>query len=136
MLYADHASTSFPILFPPKELGGNPSNGHAVGRRAKDALEEARASLQRTLNAPKGSSLVFTSGGTEANNLVLQGCAWDYIITARTEHAAVHLTAEYLANHRSVEVMYLTLDGAGTVFDFRTRLRQGWGPSESRSFWS
>lgn len=134
LVYADHASTSFPTLFPPKESWGNPSNSHTVGRQAKAAMEEAHSLLHRTLRAPEGSSLLFTSGGTEANNMVLQGYPWDYIITARTEHAAVYLTAQYLANHRSVDVIYLTVDGPRPTCA-RTWGCEWWGPCAGRS-WS
>ena len=71
--------------------GGNPSSAHGVGRRARARVERARASVARAVDAdPRG--IVFTSGGTEANVLVLNGCGRSRILTTTIEHPSV-LTA-------------------------------------------
>lgn len=58
---------------------------------------------------------MFTSGGTEGNNLILQGGPWDFIITAATEHTSVHFTVQYLAAQRGVDVIFLPVNGVGEV---------------------
>ncbi|HJA04287.1 MAG TPA: aminotransferase class V-fold PLP-dependent enzyme, partial [Candidatus Microbacterium stercoravium] len=81
MIYLDHAATS-PVRrevleamtpFLTTEFG-NPSSAHAVGERAREALDEARRRVARHLGARAGD-VVFTSGGTEANNLAVKGIA-------------------------------------------------------------
>ena len=73
------------------------------------------------LRVPRGTTdphhprVIFTSGGTEGNNLVLQGYPWDFIITAATEHTAVYFTAQFLAAQRGVKVIYLRVDGVGAI---------------------
>lgn len=116
-VYADHASTSYPTLFPPvcNEVWANPSNSHSLGAEARDALRSALARIATRLNAPIGANVVVTANGTEADNLVLQGYPWDYIVTALTEHNAVHLTVQYLASKRGMEVFYVPVDGTGAV---------------------
>lgn len=116
IVYADHASTSFPTLFRPptdEPSWGNPSNGHALGQTAAQALEAERTRIERLLNAEPiviaskegRPRVVFTSGGTESNNLVLQGYRWDYVITAATEHTAIHFTVQFLATQRGIDVV-------------------------------
>jgi cysteine desulfurase len=73
---------------------GNPSSGHWAAVGAKAALEEARGQVAALLGA-ESDEIVFTSGGSEANNLALEGVAWalkamgDHIITSAVEHPAV-----------------------------------------------
>lgn len=126
-VYADHASTSYPTLWPASatESYANPSNVHGPGRAARAALDEERRALRRLLNlgrpAAKGEeeedALVFTSGGTEGNNLVLQGAPWRYIVTAATEHSSVTFTAQFLAVNRqpSCDVVFLPVGPTGLV---------------------
>ena len=103
---------------------GNPSSAHASGQRTRSAVEKARASVARLLNAtPK--EIVFTSGGTESENLALTGVLQPYLdfreparrepahlITTQIEHHAVLFAAEAL-ERRGIEVTYLapTPDG-------------------------
>ncbi|MEE9368798.1 MAG: cysteine desulfurase NifS [Pontiella sp.] len=77
-----------------KEQWGNPSSLHTVGNRAKRAVDQARQSVATLLGATDASEIVFTSGGTESNNLALRGAAkamrkQPRIITSQVEHVAV-----------------------------------------------
>src|SRR4030065_1761810 len=73
---------------------GNPSSSHFYGRRAKEGIEEARRRMATLLNA-RADEMVFTSGGTESNNIALCGAAFANrkkgrrIVTSVTEHPAV-----------------------------------------------
>lgn len=67
---------------------GNPSSVHASGRRARVRLEQARAAIAELVGAP-ASAVVFTSGGTEANNLMLRGCGRETVLVSAVEHASV-----------------------------------------------
>jgi len=71
---------------------GNPSSTHAEGRKAKSAVEEGRAGVARCLGC-RPSEVVFTSGGTESNNLAIRGlveaCGGGHVITSAVEHPAV-----------------------------------------------
>ena len=97
---------------------GNPSSTHAFGRTAKSLVEQARKNIAKVFNVSTGE-LVFTSGGTEADNFVLRGCVKDLgiktIITSRIEHHAVLHTAQQLASEFDVEVKYVNLDEKGAV---------------------
>ena len=125
-VYLDHAATSplrhealdamLPIL---TENWGNPSSPHAVGRKARAALDGARESLARRLNSDP-RQIVFTSGGTEAINLAVKGAAWagkatgNRIVTTAVEHHAVLNSAAYLEKF-GFEVITLPVDRYGRV---------------------
>lgn len=95
---------------------GNPSSTHAFGRPAKTAIEKARKTIAKSLNAHP-SEIIFTSGGTEADNMILRGAVRDIgvktIITSKVEHHAVLHTAEELAKDYSIKIEYVDLDEAG-----------------------
>ena len=95
---------------------GNPSSTHAFGRTAKTAIEEARKTIAAYLNA-KPSEIIFTSGGTEADNMILRSAVRDLgvetIITSRIEHHAVLHTAEELVQEYGIRVLYTDLDPSG-----------------------
>jgi cysteine desulfurase len=78
---------------------GNPSSTHGFGRTAKTAIEQARKTVAKYINA-RPSEIIFTSGGTEADNMILRSAVRDLgvetIITSRIEHHAVLHTAEEL----------------------------------------
>jgi len=108
---------------------GNPSSLHQVGRRAKQALEEAREQVAGLIHA-KPAEVLFTSGGTESNNLALSGiaegllqtreCKNAHIITTGIEHSSVLETATVLGSQKilgSQEVTLTTLpvDAAGRL---------------------
>jgi cysteine desulfurase len=128
MPYLDHAATT-PML--PEavdamtaELGrvGNPSSLHAAGRRARRAVEEARESLARSLGA-RPSEVVFTGGGTEADNLAVKGIFWARqagharrrVLASAVEHHAVLDSVRWLAEHQGAEVEWLPVDEVGRV---------------------
>jgi cysteine desulfurase len=125
-IYLDHAATTpvrpevveamLPYL---SEVFGNPSSAHAFGRQARAALDEARESLAGRLHA-EPREIVFTSGGTEANNLALKGAAWaakargHRIVTSSIEHHAVSHSLRYLEKF-GFEIVELPVDRYGRV---------------------
>jgi cysteine desulfurase len=125
-IYLDHAATTplrrealdamLPYL---TTHHGNPSSIHASGRRARQGLDEARETIAGLIGA-KPREIVFTSGGTEADNLALKGIAWAasargrHIITSSVEHKAVMNTCAVL-ERQGFEVTYLPVDRYGSV---------------------
>lgn len=107
MIYFDHNATT-PILpevqeemnLAMRDYWGNPSSTHSVGRKAFAQLEKARERLASLLGA-KAKEIFFTSGGTEADNLAIQGIAKNYpgceILVSAIEHPAVHDAAHALS---------------------------------------
>lgn len=97
---------------------GNPSSTHNYGRNAKAIVEQARKTVAKQLNV-SSSEIIFTSGGTEADNLILQSAVKDLgvktIITTKIEHHAVLNTIIYLSKHYDVEIIYLDLDENGQI---------------------
>ena len=95
---------------------GNPSSTHAFGRPAKSAVEKARKSIAKVLNAHP-SEIIFTSGGTEADNMILRGAVRDLgvetMITSRIEHHAVLHTVEELTKDYGIRIDYVDLDEGG-----------------------
>ena len=102
------------------EVWGNPSSIHHVGRRARALLDEARDRAARLLGC-KPSEVIFTSGGTESNNLAIFGAArllkpkGRHIITSAVEHHAVLHCVEYLAKKEGFEATVLPVDAEGRV---------------------
>lgn len=101
-----------------KNVYGNPSSTHAFGRSAKTLIEQARKTVAGILNVAP-SEIIFTSGGTEADNLVLNSAVRDLgvkrIITSRIEHHAVLYTLNKLHDVHGVELEYVKLDSCGNV---------------------
>ncbi len=99
-----------------KDSFGNPSSSHSYGRQVKALLETSRRSIAKHLNC-QPSELIFTSGGTEADNMALQSSinqlGVTHIITSVLEHHAVGHTAEALAN--KVKVSYVRVCNKGHV---------------------
>ena len=99
------------------EQYGNPSSIHGFGREARDAVEAAREEIARFLGVAK-EEFVFTSGGTESDNLAIKGVAHahgkGHIITSQVEHHAVLRTCEAL-ERAGFTVTYLPVDGYGMV---------------------
>jgi cysteine desulfurase len=99
-----------------EDVWGNPSSIHRVGRRARSMLDDFRDRAARALNC-KPSEVVFTSGGTEANNLAILGIArrlrgkGRHLITSAMEHHAVLQCFTHLARHESFELTILPVDG-------------------------
>lgn len=101
-----------------RDLDGNPSSTHRFGRKSRAAIEQSRKSIASHLKASIGE-IFFTSGGTEANNTVLN-CAIDQLevkqlIISTIEHPSVRNAAMYLAHHRNVELVELGVDRKGLV---------------------
>lgn len=97
---------------------GNPSSSYRFGRDAKTLIETSRKTVAKLLNAST-SEIIFTSGGTEANNFVLRSAVRDlhikHIISTRIEHHAVLYTIEALKREYAVNVMYLDVDAHGNI---------------------
>lgn len=95
---------------------GNPSSTHSFGRSAKTMVEQARKTIAKTLNA-QASEIIFTSGGTEADNMILRCAVRDLgvktIITSKIEHHAVLHTVEELEKEYGIAVWYVDLDEVG-----------------------
>jgi len=98
---------------------GNPSSTHFFGQQARMAVEEARRKLANLLQC-RESEIVFTSGGTESDNLAIRGVAYacrhrgNHIITSQVEHAAVLNTCRALEKE-GFQVTYLPVDAYGMV---------------------
>ena len=112
------------------DIWGNPSSVHHVGRKARAALDDARDRAAGFLGA-KPSEIIFTGGGTEANNLAILGTAralkakGKHLITSPVEHAAVLQSFDYLEENEGFEVTRLPVDVEGRVAadDLRLALR-------------
>jgi cysteine desulfurase len=102
------------------EVWGNPSSVHHVGRRARALLDDARDRAAKVLGG-KPSEVIFTSGGTESNNLAIFGTArllkakGRHLVTSVIEHDAVLNCFEYLAVKEGFEVTYLPVSPEGFV---------------------
>lgn len=95
---------------------GNPSSTHQFGRTAKSAVETTRKQIAKYFNV-HSSEIVFTSGGTEGDNIVLQNAVINLgvtrIVTTKLEHHAVLHTVDFLEEKYGVEVVYLEVDQKG-----------------------
>ena len=127
--YLDHAATT-PML--PEAIEamtaelrelGNPSSLHAVGRRARRVVEESREIIAEAFDA-RPSEVVFTSGGTEADNLAVKGLYWARraadparvrVLAGAIEHHAVMDAVQWLADHEGAKVDWLPVDELGRV---------------------
>ncbi|WP_431960725.1 cysteine desulfurase family protein [Actinacidiphila sp. bgisy160] len=129
MAYLDHAATT-PMLPEAVEamtahlaVTGNASSLHAAGRRARRTVEESRESLAAALGA-RPSEIVFTAGGTEADNLAVKGLYWarhdadprrTRVLASPVEHHAVLDAVDWLATHEGARVEWLPVDTHGRV---------------------
>lgn len=130
LLYLDHAATTpvrpavleamVPYL---TDAYGNPSSHHTVGERAAAALADARGRVARVLGMRAGD-IVFTAGGTEANNLAIKGIALaarsvnptrSRLITTPLEHESVLASCDYLRRVHGFEITHLPVDTSGSV---------------------
>jgi cysteine desulfurase len=125
--YLDHAATTpmrpEAIAAMTEELGqlGNPSSLHAAGRRARRVVEESREQLAEVFGA-RPSEVVFTSGGTEADNLAVKGLYWArqdgprrQVLTTSVEHHAVLDSVRWLEDTQGAEAIWLGVDADGAV---------------------
>jgi cysteine desulfurase len=134
VVYLDHAATT-PLLpealnAMTEELGqlGNPSSLHNAGRRARRVVEESREQIAAVFGA-RPSEVIFTSGGTEADNLAVKGLYWarraaldgsgqparHRVLATSVEHHAVLDSAGWLAEHEQAEVEWLPVDATGML---------------------
>lgn len=101
-----------------RDVPGNPSSTHAYGRKAKSLIENARKTIAKHLNVSAGE-LVFTSGGTEADNLIINSVVRDlgvrHIITSAIEHHAVVHVVEQLQKEYDVKVSHVKIKPCGSV---------------------
>jgi cysteine desulfurase len=97
---------------------GNPSSTHAYGRSSKSLIEGARKDIAKHLNVA-ASEIIFTSGGTEADNLILNSCVRDLgatrIISSKIEHHAVLYMIKELERTHGIQVDFVELDFHGHV---------------------
>lgn len=135
-VYMDHSATTFvdqtvlekmlPFF---SEKYGNPNSVHAWGREVRSSVEEARANVARLVNA-EPREILFTGGGSEADNLAIKGAAevlegkGRHVVTTAIEHHAVLDTFKWLGKH-GYDVTILPVDGDGLVDldEFRNALR-------------
>lgn len=97
---------------------GNPSSTHSYGRSAKSLIENSRKEIAAHLKV-SASEIIFTSGGTEADNLILNSCVRDLqvkrIITSKVEHHAVLYCIDQLKKEYTLEVAFVKLDSCGHI---------------------
>jgi cysteine desulfurase len=136
-IYLDHAATTpmhpkvtEKMMEVMNSTFGNPSSIHSFGREARHQLDLARETLAKSIGA-KGTEIIFTSGGTEADNMALFGVVESYqnngkhIITTQIEHHAVLHACKKLEK-MGFEVTYLPVDETGRIslVDLRAALRE------------
>jgi len=136
-IYVDHAATTpmHPAVIEVmtdtmKNVFGNPSSIHSFGREARKIVDEARFGIAKSIGAIE-TEIVFTSGGTEADNLAIFGAAeankhkGNHIITTQIEHHAVLHACQELEK-KGFEVTYLPVDETGVISlsDFQQALRE------------
>ena len=99
---------------------GNPSSSHSFGASARNALMESREKVARLIGAEKPEEVIFTSGGTESNNLAIKGVAYrnkekgNHIITTTIEHISVINICKHLQK-QGFEITYVPVDKQGMV---------------------
>lgn len=129
MIYLDYAATTpvdprvLEVMQPYfSEIFGNPSSIHQPGLRAEAALEKARNQIAELINA-KQEEIIFTSCGSESDNLAIRGAALaerlkrgaNHLISSRLEHSAVIKTIEQLEKYENFEVSWLEPDPYGRI---------------------
>ena len=129
MTYLDHAATTPMITEAAAVLSealtavGNASSLHSSGRRARRLVEESREAIAEAVGA-RPSEVVFTTGGTESDNLAVKGIYWARraadprrrrVLVSAVEHHAVHDAAQWLADHQGAQISWLEVDGFGRV---------------------
>jgi cysteine desulfurase len=98
---------------------GNPNSIHSFGQEAREAVEEAREKIAHLIGA-NPSEIIFTAGGTEADNYAIKGIAWanrkkgNHIITSKIEHHAVLHSCQFLEK-QGFKIIYLPVDKYGQI---------------------
>lgn len=128
-VYLDHAATTpmtaaaIEAMTDTFRTVGNASSLHGSGRAARRRVEESRESIAASLGA-RPSEVIFTSGGTESDNLAVKGIFWarrgadpkrNRILASSVEHHAVLDTVEWLQKHEGAQVTWLPVDAYGVV---------------------
>jgi len=124
-IYLDNAATTqideevlSVMLTSMQENYGNPSSTHQFGRKAKTAVETARKNIAKYFNV-SASEIVFTAGGTEADNLILNNAVLNLgvkrIITSKIEHHAVLHTCEFLETSQNITLDFVNVDEFGNL---------------------
>ena len=128
-VYLDHAATTPMVPAAVEAMTahllevGNPSSLHASGRNARRVVEESRETIAQALNCRPGE-VVFTSGGTEADNLAIKGMHWaraadlgpaPRLVTSAIEHHAVLDPTDWLQDGDEAEVRLIRVDATGRV---------------------
>lgn len=127
--YLDHAATT-PMLpaarerwLQVSEMAGNPSSLHTAGRSVRQVVEESRESIAADLRT-RPSAVIFTSGGTESDNLAIKGLYWKRqerlgrparVLASSIEHHAVLDPVQWLATHEKASIEWLGVDAQGRV---------------------
>ena len=127
--YLDHAATS-PIrpevlegYYEELKTLGNPASVHSFGQQARKTLEESREQLAKLVNCDR-NEIIFTSGGTESDNLAIKGLYWQrhgedpkrtLIITSAAEHHAVIDPVDWLIKEQGAEAAYVPLSSEGAL---------------------
>ncbi|GAA2903709.1 cysteine desulfurase family protein [Pseudonocardia halophobica] len=129
MTYLDHAATTpmvpeaVAVMAEAMARTGNASSLHSAGRRARREVEESREGIAAAVGA-RPSEVVFTTGGTESDNLAVKGIFWarraadprrTRVLVSAIEHHAVLESAEWLVEHEGAELVLLPVDAAGRV---------------------
>jgi cysteine desulfurase len=125
-IYMDHAATTPTDVEVVKAMEpyfslkyGNPNSIHSFGQEAREAVEEAREKIAHLIGA-NSSEIVFTAGGTEADNYAIKGIAWanqkkgNHIIASKIEHHAVLHSCQFLEKH-GFKITYLPVDKYGLI---------------------
>jgi cysteine desulfurase len=128
-VYLDHAATS-PIRASVLELYistlseiGNPASVHSFGQHSRQILEQAREEIAKAINCDR-NEVIFTSGGTESDNLAIKGIYWDVnskdpsknvIISAAAEHHAVLDAINWLVDSQNAELYLIPSDDQGVL---------------------
>jgi len=125
-IYLDNAATTkmdgkvVAVMLPYfEEKYGNASSQHAIGQEAKNALDKSRRTIARAISS-RSDEIIFTSGGTESNNLALKGLFFEnypkknHLITTKIEHDSILKTCKWLEK-QGAKVTYLDVDKEGLV---------------------
>lgn len=125
-IYLDNAATTKLDKEVEKEIKkyfskeyGNPSSMHKAGQKAKELIEKSREKIAKEINAKK-EEIIFTSSGTESNNLTIKGLFWsnypekNHIITTKIEHDCILKSCRWLEK-QGAEITYLNVDKEGFI---------------------
>ena len=124
-VYLDNAATTpmydeviSEMLLSMRTVFGNPSSSHSIGRSAKAVVENSRKYIAKVLKV-SASEIIFTSGGTEANNLILRNAVTNLgvkrIISSKIEHHAVLNTIQHLKKEFNLKVDFVSFDSNGQI---------------------